>query len=101
MGRWAQAHRRGGGRTTPNSIIAAVGPTGSFAVITYEREVPWDQLLANTFESSSSGEVGDTINPIDARSAQLIFTGDITGDTSVTYTGNVPGILTPQTKTYS
>lgn len=102
MGRWAQRTRGGGSVTTPNQIISAVisGSGQDQVELTYLYNITAIILTGADFTSNASGEVGQSVAQNLPNSVLVQFLVDLTGDTSITYSGTVPGLLHPQTKNY-
>lgn len=65
--------------------------------VTYNWPVAAASLTADAFTSNPSGEpASEALNEF-ANVITLFFGGDVSADTSLTYTGSTPGLLTPQT----
>lgn len=101
MGQWSHRRRRGGGESPLNFIIHAHIQTAARALVTYQFNINAGIQDPTTFQSTPSGEVGFSIAQSDARTLDILFDNPITGDILLTYTGNIPGILTPQTIAYT
>lgn len=103
MGKWATYSRRGGGTPSVPAILQMIAAfkTGPFdTTLFYNGDVGAPAFGNTDFTSNPSGTIVDVfvVSPPD----ELFITwfADTTGDTSVTYSGNEPGFLTPQTILY-
>lgn len=103
MGRWAQRSIRGGGSQQSTAIIqinAAIQISGLLTILYYSGDVTASEFDTAAFESLASHNQPDTITQGDSEQLQLTWGADTTGDTDIEYTGNTPGVLTPQTIAY-
>jgi len=104
MGRWAQSQRTASSVATaaaPAQLSAAfiVAPTKAEAF--WSKPVPGGALLPADFTSQGSGRVGTVIFPTGPSSVEITFSGAITGDGDLEYSGATPGLKTPDTVQYS
>jgi len=97
MGRWSQAKRASGPVTLINFITEAVDNTTLLIDLTYQSSVAAGSFAAASFVSNPSAFVAQTVAQVSSRVIRISFLGSIAADTSLTYSGTVPGILTPQT----
>lgn len=99
MGRWAQRTRQGGSVNVFTSMQLAVVDGGSTdtLIITYTEGGNEALLSAADFEATPSGEVGTFQVVTGTNELTVQFSGDVSGDDDVTYSGNAVGFLTPQT----
>lgn len=97
MGRWAQRRRGGGGPNPLNQIISASiqGPVLIEAV--YAAPVDGAGFDVAVFESDPSAEQSSSYSIGPSTTLQIFFDFSVIGDTSLTYSGTTPGILSPQT----
>lgn len=103
MGRWSQRRRTGGGPPTGTALIemtsAVIGPADE-VVVTYSANVTAGDFPGGEFASAPSGEFELSIAQESPSSLRLSMSGTVAGDVDLTYSGAVPGILTPQTINY-
>lgn len=98
MGRWAQRVRAGGTVNQFNSITNVQFESNpEDKDLTYANVVNAASLVAATFASQPSGEVGASIAQLSANVIRVTFTGDVSMDTETVYSGNTVGFRTPQT----
>jgi len=99
MGRWAQRTRQGGSVNVFASMQLAVvdGGDPTTLIITYTDGGNEALLTAADFESNPSGELGTFQAVTGANELTVQFSGDVSSDDDVTYSGNAVGFLTPQT----
>lgn len=104
MGRWAQ-RRRGGG--DPKSVQGALlqiedaNITSTTEVTAeYSGEISAAGFSDGDFTSLNSNETSISVTQFSANELVIEFSGTITGDDQIEYTGTKPGVLTPQTVNY-
>jgi hypothetical protein len=101
MGQWATRRRRGGGPLTLNYITRAQKAGGIQILLTYANDVSAAAVQSEQFESTPSGQTQVTVDQPTIRTLSLNMNGDVSADTTVTYSGTVQGFLTPQSINYS
>jgi len=103
MGQWSTRKRRGGGQhaTAPlNFITNAVITGGAESTLTYNAPISVAGFDAGDFHSDPSGEDGDSLLQVGPQEIGVQYGGPIAGDTSTTYDGPNPLVVTPQTIAY-
>lgn len=99
MGRWAQRRRgAGGGGTAETFIVITTNHKDSFtqSTVTYSANVNSGDFAAADFVANPFG--GSVTGVAQGASNQLVLTwDDIENETSLTFSGLVPNIETPQT----
>lgn len=101
MGRYTQRRRAGGSPGGLNYIRTAQIVGQTTAQLRYNQATSPTALDGTDFTSNPSGTGGDSWTGQQNGFAVLEFADDITGDTSITYSGTAAGFVHPQTKTYS
>lgn len=100
MGRWSQRRLAGGGITPLNHIIDANNLGGFNATAEYQSNVNAAVFNGDEFLSQPSGTVSNLVVQTSTRTVTITFDDPMGADTSLAYSGTVPGILTPQTINY-
>lgn len=104
MGRWAQRRRGSGGggpNVAPLRMTTAI-ITGPLQVtVTYSGNVDSSLLDLTDYASDASGQVGDTAIQLAPDSFEISFTGDVSLDTNLTYSGSATDLLSPDTIFYT
>lgn len=104
MGRWAQRRRGGGGGgpdLTNYMVSAQVGGGGFFITLTYLRDITAGDFSLADFISSPSGASPTIINQGDSNQLELTTIVNASSDDEIQYTGDTPGIVTPQQLQYT
>jgi len=96
MGRWSQAHRSGGGISL-NFIVYANEVTINVIELNYLTANGLSALATTDFTTSPGGFQPDSILDSGGAAQELTFSEDIDSETSITYAGNAPSVLSPQT----
>lgn len=103
MGRWAQRRRAGGGPTFPPvliSITLVVVDGANELVVTYSGNVDPGDFSNSDFITDSSLAVPTSITDLDTNILLLTFGVDVSDSQNLVYSGNVSGVLTPQSVAY-
>ena len=103
MGRWAQRRVRGGGPPTAAAIeitIATHDPIDDFSFLDYSADITGIPFNAADYTTNPSGLTGIAVNQTAPDQISVLFAMLYPADTSISYTGSEPGILTPQTVNY-
>src|SRR3972149_5303461 len=101
MGRWAQRKRAGGGPVTLNQMIQAVKTGGILVEVEWSADVDPASFEPTAFTSEPSGIINQAFAVIGPRRLELQFEFPVDADTELVYLGLTPGMLTPQTISYS
>jgi hypothetical protein len=105
MGRWAQRRRTGAGSGQTSQVlinlVSASLSGGAVAIGTWNAPVSEPDFDPSDFVSSPSNEFGTSLSQSGANGIEVTFSGDVSTDTDFQYTGNTPGVLTPDTVAYS
>lgn len=96
MGQWATRTRRGGGISI-NFMCSATHGTSLQLFVEYHNNISAASLTPSNFTSNPSGEQPGGITQISSRQIRLNMSDDVSADTSLTYSGATPGVLSPQT----
>ncbi|SRR6266481_756616 len=100
MGRWAQRRRGGGGGGSGTDLIHIVSvnrDSDEILIVQYTGPITAADFSASDFTTSPGMLNPDTVDPDSSATIDLTFLVTTVGQFSVTYTGTVGGILTPQT----
>lgn len=97
MGRWAQRSRAGGGVTPLNAMQSGRRVDNFNWRITYAAAIDAAELAAGQFISDPSGVTVSSITQIGPREVAIQWDDTTTAETGIEYTGDTPGVLTPQT----
>lgn len=102
MGRWSQRRHAGGGPPLPMSgplaeMIEATGGGPGKLNLTYDTDVDGPSFIAGDFVTAPLGLIATSIDVIGPVNIHLHFVGSPGDELSLTYSGSVPGVLTPQT----
>jgi len=101
MGQWSHRRRRGGGASPLNFIIDARIISPTFSQATYLYPVDANSFDPNTFSSEPSHSQVDVLDQLDTRTIEFQWLDNIAADATLFYFGATPGIVTPQTISYS
>lgn len=97
MGRWAQRTRSGGGKSI-NFITAAVEQSEFDLVLTYLNAIDASEFELPDFDTEPGFFEPVAITNDSANEIHLEFGDDISAETDITYQGDTPGVLAPQSK---
>jgi hypothetical protein len=100
MGQWATRTRRGG-NISLNMMTSATKFDPLTALVNYLNNVDATAFALGQFTSQGSGQTPTFIAQTAPRQLGLGFAFTIAGDNSLNYFGTVPGILNPDTASYS
>ena len=101
MGRWAQRQRGGGGGAGTNFIVSAHKSGVDTVEVTYQQAIAIGNLIADTFVSDPSNEVGTVLTQVSAKVIEVDFDINISTDTTLSYVGENPNVKHPQTVAYT
>jgi len=105
MGRWSHRKRMGGGPPTTavgvTRMIQAIIDDVDISLVAYSTPVVNTAFTPSDFASLPSAETGSTVDQSAGTELRITWSGIITGDTSVQYSGTDPPALTPQTIAYT
>jgi hypothetical protein len=100
MGHWSTYRRRGGGPPTAPALIfievAEVDPPFEIHV-EYSGEVDANDFDTTAFHTQPTNYEPESIDQGGVSGINLTFQDDVEEEASLTYAGDTPGILTPQT----
>jgi hypothetical protein len=100
MGRWAQRRRSGGGGGPSTSIIlesASYGNADEEIVVQFTGNIEVGDFTGTEFTTGPNNHVSDSLFQDTPSSLIVVFIVDVTAETDITYSGSVPGIITPTT----
>lgn len=97
MGRWSQSRRSGGGVVTLNEMVEGLIDDSTTLTVVYLLPVTAAQFSPSDFNSSPGSATCTQVNQQSVNELQLVWSGSILSDTSLTYSGDTPGVRTPQT----
>lgn len=98
MGRWAQRRRSGGGSSLAPPLIQMIEALndGITLSIEYSGAVTAGDFDTAAFHVQPSDDQPDEIEQNGANGLNLNFSGDISGQTLLEYSGVTAGVLSPQ-----
>ena len=101
MGRWSQRRHCGGGPQlpplTPITITDVAAPTALELDVTFSSDVNSADFVNGDWLTVPGSKVPIAMTQIDTNQIELTFPTTIAAQTSLTYSGTAPGVISPQT----
>lgn len=101
MGHWSTYSRRGGGQGAATALLhitLCVVEDSTTLQVFWDGDVSAGAFELTDFNSQPSDQSPDVIIQVDTNSIFLQFTSNIDSDQDINYTGDVAGLLTPDTR---
>lgn len=105
MGRWAQRRLGSSSGSGASSelvhLVSATIDTTQDSTLVYSGAIDLDDFNESDFTSRPSASIVDSITQPDFNQLSIHWDSPVVGDTHVDYSGDAPGVLSPDTVNYS